>query len=39
MSNKRFVFIVNFDDQYQIHRNYVEFLLISFDLSVQIIND
>ena len=39
MSNKRFVFIVNFDDRYQIHYNYVDFLLISSDLSLQVVND
>ena len=39
ISNKRFIFIVNFNDRYQIYRNYVEFLLISFDLSIQTINN
>ena len=39
MSNKRFVFIDNFDDRYQIYYNYIESLLISFNLSIQIVND
>ena len=33
------MFIVNFNDRYQIHHNYIEFLLTLPDLSIQIIND
>ena len=33
------MFIVNFDNRYQIQHNYAEFLLISFNLSIQIVND
>ena len=39
MSNKQLIFIVNFNNRYQIHHNYAEFLLTLSDLSIQIIND
>ena len=39
MSKKRLIFIVNFNDQYQIDYNYTESFLTSFDLSVQIVNN
>ena len=39
MLNKRLVFIVNFNDRYQIHHNYIESFLLLFNLSIQIVND
>ena len=39
MLNKRFMFIVKIDDRYQIYHNYIESLLTSLDLSIQIVND
>ena len=33
------MFIVNFNNQYQTHQNYVESFLTLFDFSIQIINN